>query len=111
MAKFKFIYWLLEFLQSQSDFIFDWDEGNMVKSKEKHGVTIQMVESCFLDNNLLALGEQYHPSVDEERYGMVGKANTNEVIFICFTIREGKIRPISARFANKKERGIYEEIC
>ena len=83
MAKFRVIYWLVEFLQSQIDFIFDWDEGNMVKSQEKHGVTIQMV----------------------------GKANTNEVIFICFTIREGKIRPISARFANKKERSIYEEIC
>ena len=111
LAKFKFVYWLLEYLQSQAEFLFEWDEGNMFKSEDKHGVTLEMVESCFLDNNLIALGEQYHPSTSEDRYGMIGKTNTEEILFACFTIRNGKIRPISARLANKKERSIYEEIC
>ena len=101
----------MEYLQSQAEFLFEWDEGNMFKSEDKHGVTLEMVESCFLDNNLIALGEQYHPSTSEDRYGMIGKTNTEEILFACFTIRNGKIRPISARLANKKERSIYEEIC
>lgn len=108
MAKFKFIYWLVEFLLSGEDFIFDWDEGNLVKSENKHGVSLDMVESAFLDGSLLALGEQYQPIVNEDRYGIIAKCITGEILFICFTIRSGKIRPISARLANKKERGVYD---
>lgn len=108
MAKFKYIHWLLEFLLSNSDFIFEWDKGNSYKSQEKHSVTVNMVESAFMDINILPLGEQYQPEVVEARYGLIAKAITGEILFICFTIREGKIRPISARLANKKERGIYE---
>ena len=112
MAKFKFVYWLLEFLQSKTDFTFDWDEGNLTKSKDKHGVTTDLVESCFEDCNLLALGEQYQPKVEEDRYGIIAKSIAGEIYFVCFTIRNSRIRPMSARLANKKERGIYvEEIC
>lgn len=109
MAKFKYIHWLLEFLLSNSDFIFEWDEANSDKSEEKHGVTTDMVESAFMDNNILPLGEQFQPKVNEARYGLISRAITGEILFICFTIREGKIRPISARLANSKERGIYEQ--
>ena len=108
MAKFKYIYWLVEFLLSERDFLFDWDEGNSGKSKDKHGVTIEMVESSFEDSNLLALGEQYQPIVDEDRYGIIAKTINGELLFICFTIRDGKLRPISARPVNKKERRIYD---
>ncbi len=109
MAKFRFVYWLLEFLKSKEGFIFEWDDGNISKSEDKHGVTIDMVESCFDDVDLLAIGEQYSPVVNEERYGVIGRSLSNDVFFICFTIRRGVIRPISARLANKKERRVYEE--
>ncbi len=109
MAKFRFIYWLLEYLLSQEMFVFDWDDGNTTKSEEKHGIEISIIESCFYDQDLMALGEQYQPIVNESRYGIIAKADTNEVCFICFTIRDYKIRPISARKANQKERGFYEQ--
>lgn len=108
MAKFKFIYWLLEYLTSQDQFSFEWDNENLNKSDKKHGVDSSLIESCFYDSNLLALGEQYQPQVDEDRYGMIAKAASGEICFICFTIRDNKIRVISARLANKKERGAYE---
>ena len=112
MAKFKYIEWLLEFLISSSGFIFEWDEGNSSKSEQKHGITVEMIEAIFDDGNILALGEQYHPICDEDRYGAIGKTYSGEVLFVCFTIRSGKIRVISSRIANKKERSIYdEEIC
>ena len=58
MAKFEFVYWLLEYLLSQEQFVFEWDEGNSYKSEDKHGVTVDEIESCFYDLDLLALGEQ-----------------------------------------------------
>ncbi len=109
MAKFKYVFWLLEFLQSQTNFLFEWDEGNTYKSEQKHGVTINMVESCFQDNHLCALGEQYGPVVDEARYGILAKAITGDILFVCFAIRDEKVRPISARPVNKRERKFYEE--
>lgn len=109
MAKFKFVMWLLEFLVSREDLIFDWDEGNLTKSSDKHGIEIELIEACFDDPNLLALGEQYQPETDEARYGIIAKPYSGEALFVCFTIREGRIRPISARLANKKERSIYAE--
>jgi uncharacterized DUF497 family protein len=112
MAKFRFVLWLLEFLQSHAEFIFDWDEGNSTKSASKHGVDNHMVESSFRDTNLLALGEQYQPKVDESRYGMIGRAETGQILFVCFTIRENRIRPISSRSVNQIEKELYEKaIC
>ena len=108
MAKFKFVYWLLEFLISQDNFVFEWDEGNLSKNKSKHGVVVDEIESVFEDENMAVLGEQYQPVVSEDRYGLIGKAASEEILFVCFTIRQGRIRVISARFANKKERNFYE---
>lgn len=109
MAKFLYIEWLLEFLLSQTDFIFEWDDGNSSKSLEKHGIDNDFVESTFNDSNLMALGEQFQPIVNEARYGILGRALNGEVLFVCFTIREGRIRPISSRIANQKERGLYDK--
>lgn len=112
MAKFRFVSWLFDYINSRSSIIFEWDDANCTKSLSKHGVDNDMVESVFHDRNLLALGEQYQPITHEVRYGIIGKSYTGEIIFICFTIREQKIRPISSRFANQKERRLYEkEVC
>ncbi len=112
MAKFRFVFWLLEFLQSHNVFEYDWDDGNSIKSIQKHGVENEMVESIFMDKKLLALGEQYQPKVNEARYGVLGKTTSGDILFVCFTIRGNRIRPISSRFANLREREIYEkEIC
>lgn len=111
MAKFAFIDWLIVFFEEHEGFLFDWDAGNNTKSEEKHGISIQEVESCFLDNRPLILGVQTYPENEEERYGLIAKSKSLNVIFICFTIREGYIRVISARNTNEKERGLYEENC
>ena len=81
--------------------------GNLVKSSEKHGIENTLVESVFKDEDILALGEQYQPSVNEIRYGVIGKASDGAILFVVFTIRRGKIRPISSRMANQKEKDVY----
>lgn len=108
MAKFKYIQWLISFLEAFDIFTFDWDVGNSLKSEEKHDVTIEQIESCFLDERILSLGIQIEPEVKEDRYGVIARDYDGKILFVCFTIRNGKIRPVSGRVANKKERLQYE---
>jgi len=46
---------------------------------------------------------------EEERLTAIGKTARNNILFIVFTVRGTKIRIISARRANIKERREYEE--
>ncbi len=50
------------------------------------------------------------PEVDEERLCIVGPTFEGLLISVVFTLRDGRVRPISARIANRKERRLYEEI-
>lgn len=109
MAKIEYIDWLIGYFQSVVIFVFEWDSGNSKKSFVKHGITIEQIESCFYDDDILALGRQLMPRCAENRFGIIARDCSENILFVCFTIRSGKIRPISARVANKDEREIYEE--
>ncbi len=112
MAKFHFIEWLVDWILTQGEFAFDWDEGNKTKSIEKHEITCGEAESVFQQVEAIrALGEQISPVVDEPRYGILGLTTTGKFVFICFTLRGTGIRIISIRQMNKKERKLYAELC
>ncbi len=64
----------------------------------------------FRSGAALPLGIQISPVVSEQRLGIVGPALNGKLLQIAFTLREGKVRPISARPAHPKERKQYEEI-
>lgn len=68
---------------------------------------MKQIESSFNDNQLWVLGVQETPIVNEDRFGIIAKDSTGEVLFICFTIRNGKIRPVSGRLTSKKEKDLY----
>lgn len=87
---------------------FQWDKGNIDKSYQKHGITPNEAEEVFLDENILLLEDVEH-SKQEERFEAIGKIVRDEILFLAFTIRKDKIRIISARKANKKERRQYEQ--
>ena len=87
---------------------FEWDKGNIDKNYEKHGITQKQAEEIFLDENLLQLKDIGH-SQNEKRFTVIGKTFQNKLLFTAFTIRNSKIRIISVRMANKKERKIYEK--
>jgi uncharacterized protein len=110
LAKFQFVDWLVSFLESQDYFLFEWDQGNSSKNLNKHCLGTEDIEACFADRNILVLGQQYQPETKEGRYGIIARVpHRKKILFVCFTIREGHIRPISARVANKKEREFYEK--
>lgn len=87
---------------------FEWDKGNVDKSFDKHGITPNEAEEIFIDENLWLQDDVNH-SQREERFTAIGKTTQNNMLFIAFTVRGTKIRIISARRANIKERREYEK--
>jgi len=110
MAQWEFVEWLLFWILETSHFEFEWDMGNSTKSYTKHGITITEIENIFRSGLALPLGIQIAPVHNEQRLGVIGPALNGKLIQVAFTLRDGRIRVISARSAHKKERTQYEEI-
>src|SRR3972149_1816227 len=87
---------------------FDWDEDNREKNSKKHQVLAGECEEVFFNLPLLLEADPDH-SQKEPRYYVLGHTIAGRRLFIVFTIREDKIRVISARDMSKKERSIYEQ--
>jgi|SRR3989338_1728537 len=85
---------------------FEWNEGNIDKNLKKHGISIIEAEEIFLDEHLKVETDIKH-SESEQRYIAFGKTQKARVLFIIFTIRGDKVRIISSRIANQKERQKY----
>lgn len=88
---------------------FQWDEGNIHKN-EKHGVHFQEAEQIFTNEPLVLLSDERH-SQREKRYHAIGRTNEGRMLHVSFTLRERntRIRIISARNANRRERSLYEQ--
>jgi len=87
---------------------FDWDEGNRQKNWENHQVDYRECEEVFFNQPLL-VNEDVKHSFQEQRYYVLGRSDAGRALFLVFTIRNNKIRIISARDQSKKERTIYEQ--
>jgi len=86
---------------------FDWDEGNIEKNWHSHQVTPQEAEQVFFNRPLLVADDVKH-SRSEKRYLVLGQTDEDRPLFIAFTLRKRRIRVISARDMNRKERKVYE---
>ena len=87
---------------------FDWDEGNINKNFIKHNVTDKEAEEIFQNDPKFLLEDPKH-SEKENRNVIWGITNKNRQLVISFTFRRERIRVISARAMNRKERRGYEE--
>lgn len=85
---------------------FEWDDGNTGKIGRKHRVTAKECEEVF-ENVPFVVAEDAKHSDRERRYFAVGMADSGRVLFLAFTLRENRIRVISARTANRRERKVY----
>ena len=88
---------------------FDWDDGNIYKNEKKHGLKWQLIEEVFFNEPLLLLEDLKHSS-HECRCFALGQTDDETTLFVVFTKRVEKIRVLSARQMNKKERSIYEQV-
>ncbi len=88
---------------------FDWDKWNVEKNFIKHGVTQNECEGVFLNKPSI----EEIPKSDEQkeqRYYALGITNNGRKLAIVFTLRDNKIRVISARDMSRKERRGYGEL-
>lgn len=86
---------------------FDWDDGNVYKNEEKHGVNFKRIEEIFFNEPLIIV-EDFSHSENECRCIAFGIDNANEKIMVVFTVRNNLIRVISARKMTRKEKKFYE---
>ena len=89
-------------------FTFDWDAGNRDKNFIKHRVSHEESEEVFFDPHKRIL-EQVLYTDKEIRHVLVGYTKEKRALLVVFTIRKDRIRIISARDLNKKERGFLHE--
>ena len=87
---------------------FEWDSGNKDKNWQKHNVDAKEAEEVFFNKPLLSVLDEKH-STNELRFQALGKTNDNRKLFVSYTIRSNKIRIISIRDMNKKEKNIYDK--
>jgi uncharacterized protein len=89
---------------------FDWDEANSGKSASKHPVSRAEAEQIFFDEQLLLADDVKH-SQDEPRYHALGQTIEGRLLHVTFTLRDNqtRIRVISARDANRRERAAYAQ--
>ena len=107
MAKFRFVEWLYGWLLSVRAFAFEWDTGNQTKNADKHAVTCEEAEEVFRSRRFIPLGQQVEPATTEPRFGILGETYDGRLLFLAFTLRGEKIRVISARGVNRKEKDLY----
>lgn len=85
---------------------FEWDDGNSFKNWLKHKVTTVESEEVFFNSPLLIADDNKH-SGQEARWYALGHTNSGRLLFVGYTVRNKRIRVITARPMNRKERKEY----
>jgi uncharacterized DUF497 family protein len=86
---------------------FAWDAGNFTKSPQKHRISNEEAEEIFF-RSPLAL-DPTRPEDREPRWAALGQSERGRIIRVVFTVRDRKLRVISARAASRKEAADYEK--
>jgi len=75
---------------------FEWDQGNLTKNWDQHDVSSGECEQIFFNRPLIIKRDKKH-SKAENRYYVLGRTNVNRLLFAVCTVRNDKLRIISAR--------------
>ncbi len=84
---------------------FEWDSKKAISNLKKHGVDFADTVSVLEDERALTLFED-HP--EKERFITVGMDSFSRILVVVYTLREDRIRIISAREATAKETRQYK---
>jgi uncharacterized DUF497 family protein len=82
---------------------FDWDVNN-VHHVARHGVTPVEVEEAFERPYVVFPAEDMR---GEKRWKLLGRSAAGRYLVVVFTIRNDRLRPITAHTMNKRERTFY----
>ena len=87
---------------------FEWDPLKARINVRKHGVSFDEAIGVFWDPLSNTALDSYH-SHQEDRFITVGLSAEHRLLLVSYTERDGVIRLISARLANRREQQMYEE--
>lgn len=93
---------------------FEWDPAKAKTNWRKHGVSFEDAAALFLDPLAISVPDGEH-SEAEERWVTIGRDSRGRLLVIVHTlpessVKERKVRIISARKATKREMRQYEEL-
>ncbi len=84
---------------------FEWDDGKAALNWRNHGVSFEMARDAFKDIFAVEWTDDRHGDA-EERFVAVGMVE-GRLLFVAYTLRGERIRIISAREAEPRERRRY----
>ena len=87
---------------------FEWDEEKAAANVAKHGIRFDYAARVFLDPYRIEMPDD-REEYGEVRYKTIGMVD-NRVLVVVYTIRNGHIRLISARRAERYEQRQYHEV-
>ncbi|WP_373432543.1 BrnT family toxin [Geothrix sp. 21YS21S-2] len=90
------------------DLQFEWDPGKNTLNIRRHKVSFDEASTSFLDENALLIDDPDH-SEEEDRFILLGLSSSLRILLVChcYRAKEGLIRIISARKADRQERQDY----
>ena len=86
---------------------FEWDTDKARSNAEKHGISFAETMTVFGDPLEVTIPDPDH-SEGEARFLSLGRSEQGRLLVVSYTEREGRIRLISAREAEPRERKTYE---
>jgi uncharacterized protein len=87
---------------------FEWDPSKDTGNQSKHGLSFSEASLVFNDPEAAIFDDPSH-SDSEKRERIIGTLRNDQTIIVSFTERAQKIRIISARRANRKEKKLFED--
>ena len=82
---------------------FEWDDRKARSNAAKHGVTFAEARKVFGDPYAV---DDIDDDPGEQRDVAIGRSG-DEILFVCWTGRNGRVRIISARKADRDEQDCY----
>ena len=88
---------------------FEWDRRKDAENRRKHGISFAEAQTVFFDEQALLITHPDH-STEEERFILLGLSSALRTLVVCHCYRQDGdvIRLISARRADRQERGEYD---
>jgi len=86
---------------------FEWDPSKAATNFEKHAISFSEAVTAFADPLSITIFDPDH-SAREDRYLLLGMSTSQRFLVVSYTDRNGTIRIISARKANRNEWRQYE---
>lgn len=89
------------------DECFEWDDAKAALNWQTHGVTFSMARDAFRDAFAVEWPDDTQDAA-ERRFLLLGMVE-HRLLFVAYTMREDRIRIISARKAEPHERRRYHD--